>query len=121
MSENKITTCAGLAAMPSLIELNLSSNRLTSLTDLRGLGSLKTLNVSKNKLATFAEFPQLPELESFDASENLIEKSGEKELEYLGECLNLKTLIMQGNPWVDDKGDDFKKEVLIWLEHLSIV
>ena len=28
---------------------------------------------------------------------------------------------MVGNPWVDDKGDDFKKEVLISLEHLSIV
>lgn len=27
---------------------------------------------------------------------------------------------MAGNPWVDEKGDDFKKEVLIALEHLNI-
>ena len=27
---------------------------------------------------------------------------------------------MAGNPWVDDKGDDFKKEVLIALDHLHI-
>ena len=27
---------------------------------------------------------------------------------------------MAGNPWVDEKGDDFKKEVLIALEHLKI-
>ena len=27
---------------------------------------------------------------------------------------------MTGNPWVDDKGDDFKKEVLIALDKLMI-
>ena len=27
---------------------------------------------------------------------------------------------MAGNQWVDDKGDDFKKEVLIALDNLSI-
>lgn len=27
---------------------------------------------------------------------------------------------MAGNPWVDEKGDDFKKEVLIALEKLPI-
>ena len=27
---------------------------------------------------------------------------------------------MAGNPWVDEKGDDFKKEVLIELDHLNI-
>jgi len=29
-------------------------------------------------------------------------------------------LIMQGNPWVDEKGDEFKKEVLIALDKLHI-
>ena len=28
---------------------------------------------------------------------------------------------MAENPWVDEKGDDFKKEVLIALDNLSIV
>ena len=27
---------------------------------------------------------------------------------------------MTGNPWVDEKGDDFKKEVLIELDNLCI-
>ena len=46
-------------------------------------------------------------------------EDGEKELENLSECNNLKTLIMAGNPWVDEKGDDFKKEVLIALDKLT--
>jgi len=62
----------------------------------------------------------LPELEHFDASENKIEADGEKEIANLSECSNLKTLIMTGNPWVDEKGDDFKKEVLIALDQLRI-
>jgi len=121
MSENKLANCAGLAAMPKLLELNLNGNALTSLTDLRGLGSLKKLDVGKNKLATLDKFPVLPELEHFDASENLIEANGEKELENLEQCEKLTTLLMAGNPWVDEKGDDFKKEVLIALEQLNIV
>ena len=121
LSNNKLANCAGLAAMPKLIELNLTGNAITSLSELRGLGNLKRLEVGKNKLANFDNFPQLPELEYFDASENAIEANGEKELAKLGECEKLTTLIMAGCPWVDEKGDEFKKEVLIALEHLSIV
>ena len=120
MSENKLTNCAGIAAMPRLLELNLSGNRLLNLSDLRGLGSLKTLNVSNNKIKTLAEFPLLPELETLDLGGNQIEENGEKELAELGECESLKTLLMAGNPWVDEKGEDMKKEVLIALGHLSI-
>ena len=71
-------------------------------------------------MSTLAAFPVLPELEYFDAGENLIEKDGETELENLRECANLKTLLMAGNPWVDEKGDDFKKEVLISLDCLKV-
>lgn len=120
LSENKLSNCAGISAMPKLLELNLSGNALTSLKDLLGLGALKKLDASKNKLETLADFPILPELEFFDAGENLIEKDGEKELENLKECSALKQLNMAGNPWVDEKGDDFKKEVLIALDNLKI-
>lgn len=106
--------------MPCLLELNLNGNSLNSLSDLKGLGCLKKLECARNKLATFADFPQLPALEHFDASENRIESNGEKELKYLSECTNLKTLIMAGNAWVDEKGDEFKKEVLISLCMLNI-
>lgn len=120
MSENKLTNCAGLKAMPKLVELNLNGNRINSLADLVGLGCLKKLDVGKNKLDTLANFPMLPALEIFDASENLIEKDGEKELENLKDCSNLTTILMAGNPWVDEKGDDFKKEVLISLDMLAV-
>lgn len=106
--------------MPKLVELNLNGNRLTSLTHLRGLGCLKKLEVARNQLANLQSFPELPELEHFDASENKIEADGEKELANLIECSNLKLLVMGGNPWVDEKGDDFKKEVLIALDKLNI-
>lgn len=62
----------------------------------------------------------MPELEHFDASENKIEADGEKEIANLSECTSLKTLVMTGNPWVDEKGDEFKKEVLIALDKLTI-
>ena len=78
MSDNKLTDCSGLAAMPKLVELNLNGNRLTCLTHLRGLGNLKKLEVARNQLKDFDAFPELPELEHFDASENKIEADGEK-------------------------------------------
>lgn len=106
--------------MPNLLELNLNGNSLASLTDLKGLNRLKKLECAKNKLATFANFPNLPALEHFDASENRIESNGEKELKNLQHCTNLRTLIMSGNAWVDEKGDEFKKEVLISLCMLNI-
>ena len=120
MSDNKLGDCSGLVAMPKLVELNLNGNRLTSLTHLRGLGSLKKLEVARNRLANLDAFPVLPELEHFDASENKIEAEGEKALANLSECSNLKLLVMTGNQWVDDKGDEFKKEVLIALDRLNI-
>ena len=106
--------------MPKLLELNLNGNKLTTLTDLRGLGSLKKLEVARNSLANLTAFPELPELEHFDASENKIEADGEAAIANLSDCTNLKMLIMQGNPWVDEKGDEFKKEVLIALDKLHI-
>lgn len=106
--------------MPKLIQLNLSGNKLTTLKELRGVNCLKTLDVSKNKLPNFEDFPKLPALETFDASENVIDANGEKALEKLEKCTNLKTLNMAGNAWVDEKGDDFKKEVLIALIDLNI-
>ena len=120
MNDNKLADCSGLAAMPKLTELNLNGNRLTSLTHLRGLGNLKKLEVARNQMANLQSFPELPELEHFDASENKIEADGEKELANLSDCSNLKLLVMSGNPWVDEKGDEFKKEVLIALSNLKI-
>ena len=104
--------------MPSLINLNLNGNQITNLSALCGLGSLKKLDIGNNKLEGLSSFPVLPELQVLDANTNQIEANGDKELTYLHECASLTTLIMSGNPWVDDKGDEFKKEVLIALDML---
>ena len=104
--------------MPKLTYLNLNGNEITNLSALCGLGSLKKLDIGNNKLEGLSTFPVLPELEILDANTNVIEANGDKELTYLHECTNLHTLIMSGNPWVDEKGDDFKKEVLIALDML---
>ena len=119
LSENKLKNCAGLSAMPQLTYLNLNGNQLTSLSALCGLGSLKKLDIGNNKLEGLSTFPVLPELEVLDANTNLIEANGDKELAHLHECTALTTIIMSGNPWVDEKGDDFKKEVLIALSELE--
>ena len=107
--------------MANLQELNLFGNQLISFADLIGFHCLKKLNVGKNKLITLAKFPALPALEHFDASDNQITEKGEEELDHLKNCSKLSTLLMSGNPWVEDKGEDFKKEVLIALDHLRIV
>ncbi len=120
MAENRLTNCAGISALPKLQELNLSGNKINTVADLQGLGSLKKLDLSKNKLEALTNFPCMPALETLDLGENLIEKDGEAQLFCLKEQEHLKTLLMGGNPWVDEKGDDFKKEVLIALDMLKI-
>ena len=76
--------------------------------------------MSKNKLADLDGFPCMPALETLDLGENSIKENGEGALVCLKEQENLKTLLMSGNEWVDEKGDDFKKEVLIALDMLKI-
>ena len=98
----------------------MSGNALTTISDLKDLDSLKKLDISKNKLESLDNFPILPALEYFDASENRIEADGDKALISLKDCSKLKTILMAGNPWVDEKGDDFKKEVLIALDMLRV-
>ena len=120
LAENRLQNCAGISALPKLQELNLSGNKINTVADLQGLGALKKLDLSKNKLQDLKDFPCMPALETLDLQENAIEKDGEAALMCLTEQESLRTLLMQGNAWVDDKGDEFKKEVLIALDMLSI-
>lgn len=97
--------------MPSLCELYLAENEITTLRDLKELPCLKTLNVNTNKIESFNHLPNLPSLEVFDVGANVIEKPNE--LPKLARYKRLRTFVMAGNPWADEKGDDLKKEVLI--------
>lgn len=100
--------------MQSLTELYLNENEITSLKEIKELPCLKKLDVNSNKLENLDDIPDLPSLEHFDIGSNVIEKAGE--LPKLAGLKRLKVLIMAGNPWADEKGDDLKKEVLIALD-----
>ena len=118
LKQNKLVNCAGLHHMMSLTELYLNQNELTSLKELNDLPCLRKLDVNTNKLESLDDIPHLPALEHFDVGANLIEKPDE--LPKLGGLRRLQVLIMAGNPWADEKGDDLKKEVLIALDELHI-
>lgn len=96
----------------------MNENEITTLKDIKDLPCLKKLDLNSNKLENLDDIPELPALEHFDIGANVIEKAGE--LPKLAGLRRLKVLIMAGNPWADEKGDDLKKEVLIALDELNI-
>jgi len=118
LSKNKLVNLAGIHNMARLTELNLSENEITSLSLMRNLPNLKTLNLNTNKIEVLDDLPDLPALQNLDLQNNLIEKDGE--LVKMIEFKKLDTLNWTGNPWADEKGDDFKKEVLIACDVLAI-
>lgn len=117
LSKNKLTDCVGIQTMSSLIELNLAENEIASLADMRLLPSLKKLVLDNNKLTTLKNFPELPSLEVLDFSNNPMEVDGE--LPHLSHLSALQKLNGAGCPFVDEKGDSFKQEVLIFLDMLK--
>lgn len=106
--------------MYSLQTLNLEENEIASLKGLANLQKLTTLNLKTNKLEKLDEFPRLEMLETLELDANLIATGDE--LPKLSETRTLKALSMAGNPWVDEKGEDFKKELLVALgDHLPLL
>lgn len=104
--------------MGKLTELNLADNKLACLKDIKDLPSLKKLILDNNKLKAFDNFPDLPALEQLEAKNNPISKEGEvKKLRHLAK---LHTLNMVECPVAEEKGDDFKREVLIDLDVLAL-
>ena len=70
-----------------------------------------------SKVDTLANFPKLPALEELVLDGNDIKTVDQ--LKHLKDLKCLTTLSMGGCPVSDEKGDDFKKEVLIALmDHL---
>lgn len=118
IAENKLTSVASFKAMAQLTELDISGNQITNLADMEALPCLRTLNAAKNKIDTLDKFPAFTKLVTLSLEENAIDKPGM--LPHLRCLTSLKELKMNGNPWVDEKGDDFKKEVLIALDNLKV-
>jgi Leucine-rich repeat (LRR) protein len=77
--------------LPKLKKLMLNGNKLEKLDHMPVLESIQELFLDGNQIASMAEVSKL---------------SGLKSLEHLS---------MGGNPIAEEKGDDFKKEVLILL------
>jgi len=97
--------------MPLLEELYLAENELTSFNHLHNLPSLKKLNLRANKIESFKDgLPDLPALEYLNLRENLNTEA--KELTQLCSFKKLNYLNMKGCPVADEKGDDFKKEII---------
>lgn len=84
---------------------------IKSIAGLKELPNLKKLHLRQNELEAFDEVPDLPALEYLNLRENKIENL--EEVFKLDSLKGLKDLNMIGNPISDDKGDEFKKELLI--------
>lgn len=84
---------------------------------------LKKLILKGNKIDKLDHLPDLPELEELHLDGNAI--ASLEEIGRLKKLRNLTTLNMAGNPIADEKGDDFKKEVIIilgdYLKKLRVV
>jgi len=134
LSENKLTSVAGIANMPALTSLNVSggmkngnpTNQLESLEGLTGMESLQELNLARNKFSVLqAPWETFPALRSLNVSENVIEAPkappGEKALEHpmnvLRQLPKLRNLQVAGNPFSapEEPPEDFnvRAEVLV--------
>lgn len=117
MNKNKMTNCKGLANLSALVELNIQENEIVSLEGLCDLPELKKLNLTNNKLESLASLSSLESLEVLVLEGNPIAKVSD--LIELNKLPNLIELNMNGCVITDEKGDDFKKEILIACERLT--
>jgi Leucine-rich repeat (LRR) protein len=74
---------------------------------------LKKLDLRGNKIEKIELVPDLPQLESLNLDENQITDC--KQIASLEPMSSVTILSLKGNPCAEEKGDDFKKEVLMQL------
>lgn len=92
LQENEIANLEGLSDTPELTNLNLANNKLESLSTLQAINSLKVLNLDGNPIAKVEDLVALNKLK------------------------NLQEISMVGCAIADEKGDDFRKELIIACE-----
>eukprot|EP00743_Colponemidia_sp_Colp-15_P001805 GILK01001970.1.p1 GENE.GILK01001970.1~~GILK01001970.1.p1 ORF type:complete len:331 (-),score=82.86 GILK01001970.1:137-1087(-) len=117
LRSNKLTSLVGVRNIPRLQKLYLAENELESLTGLEALPALEYLHVRHNKISSLDGLVDLPNLKSINLRENAI--TSVEELAKLKELPNLKTIAVSGNPFVDEFGDTYRKEILIVISTLS--
>ena len=72
---------------------------------------LKKLDLRGNKIEKIELVPDLPQLEFLNLDENQIADA--KQIAKLEPMSSITMLTLKGNPVAEEKGDDFKKEVLM--------
>jgi Leucine-rich repeat (LRR) protein len=134
LSENKLTSLAGVANMPALTSLNLSggirkelpTNQLDNFEGLAGLEALQELNLARNKFSALqGAWETFPALRAINISENVIEipaavageKAPEHPLNVLRQLPRLRELQVAGNPFAapeePPEGFNLRAEVLV--------
>lgn len=113
MNKNKLTTGEGIEGLSVLEDLSIQENEILTLKGMKDLPCLKTLNLSGNKMEKLDDFPELPALTSLVLNGCPIASADE--LCKLAHLTSLTDLNMEGCPLAEEKGDDFRKEVLIAL------
>ena len=137
LNKNRLRSCDGFARLYECESLSLQENLMEveehvpdpdgqgdgttetktySITGFKGLEhlpKLRKLYLNNNKIEKLDDIPDLPELRELYLDGNAI--AALEELKKLGTLKALETLSMAGCPIADEKGDEFKKEVLILL------
>jgi len=136
ISENKLTSVAGISNMPALTTLNLAgglrhgnpTNQLESIEGLAGLEALQELYLARNKFSALqGPWETFPSLRFLSLAENAIEKLvsiavvGEKPPEHpltvLRQLPKLRSLEVAGNPFSAPEevpeGFNLRAEVLV--------
>ncbi|ORZ34085.1 hypothetical protein BCR44DRAFT_1437068 [Catenaria anguillulae PL171] len=90
--KNKITSLAGLAALPSLTLLSIQSNRIVDLAGLEALVNLEELYMSHNGVLKIDHLHNNTKLRVLDLCNNRIEK-----LENVGHLVELEELWISNN------------------------
>jgi Leucine-rich repeat (LRR) protein len=121
LRNNKLTSLQGIANLPALKELYAADNKISSIEGLKNLPSLTKLHLRKNKISKFTSetVPNLPALQYLNLRENDIPDA--KSLASLSALKKLSYLNIAATPLTEEQADATKKEVLIYLNSLSVV
>lgn len=116
----KITSLAGVSAMPALSKLDVSGNELEDITGLADLPVLKELNLARNKFKELnGPWQDLTELTSLNLAGCQMEVT--KPLETLRNLPLLRTLQVADNPFCATLEDKTRVEVIICHWRLSSI
>lgn len=117
LNKNKMTNCKGMNNLKALEELLMQENEINDLSELQDLPVIRKIDLTGNKLESLSTLQTLENVETLILEGNPIAKLDD--LKFLCKLKNLTELNMKATPISDEKGEEFKKEVLIICEDLK--